>query len=54
MKYFPLLLFLIISNCTKAEIQSALCMDLIRMPEMEKRTGNVNVFDCLKISEWSD
>ena len=54
MKYFPLLLFLIISNCTKAEIQSALCKDLIRMPEIEKRTGDVSIFDCLKISEGSD
>tara|TARA_X000001036_G_C20399118_1_gene692014 strand:+ start:194 stop:394 length:201 start_codon:yes stop_codon:yes gene_type:complete len=51
MKYSSLLLLLIISSCTKAEIQSALCMDLIRIPEMEKRTGDVNVFDCLKIIE---
>ena len=54
MKYFPLLLFLIITHCTKAEIQSALCIDLIRMPEIEKRTGDVSIFDCLKISEGSD
>ena len=54
MKYYSLFLFLIISSCTKAEIQSALCMDLIRMHEMEKRTGDVSIFDCLKISEGSD
>ena len=51
MKYSPLLLLLIMSNCTKAEIQSALCMNLTRMPEMEKRSGDVSVFDCLKITE---
>ena len=50
MKYSTLLLLLMMSSCTKAEIQSALCMNLTRMPEMEKRTGDVNVFDCLKIS----
>ena len=54
MKYYSLILFLIIGSCTKAEIQSALCMDLIRIPEMEKRIGDLNVFDCLKISEGSD
>ena len=53
-KYYSLILFLIIISCTKAEIQSALCMDLIRMPEMEKRTGDVSIFDCLKITEGSD
>ena len=54
MKYSSLLLLLIISSCTKAEIQSVLCMDLIRMPEMEKRIGDISIFDCLKISEGSE
>ena len=54
MKYYSLILFFIISSCIKAEIQSAICMDLIRMPELKKRTGDVNVFDCLKITEGSN
>jgi len=51
MKYISILVSLIISSCTKADIQSALCMDLTRIPEKERRIGDVNVFDCLKISE---
>jgi len=51
MKYFPLFFLLIPSGCSKTEIQSALCMEVARMSLMEQRSGDVSVFDCLKISE---
>ena len=42
---------MILSSCTKPEIQSALCMELARMSQLKQWSGDVSIFDCLKISE---
>ena len=51
MKYYLIIFLLILSSCAKPEIQSALCMELARMSQLKQWSGDVSIFDCLKISE---
>ncbi len=43
-KYILMLILLIIINCAKANLQSVLFMNFTVIPEIEKRTGEVNEY----------